>query len=97
MRMFPHLHLRAKRKSLNRHRLNRNCQNRRWKSGRVDQNYSPFKRSRRQRMPTVVADEGEAEAVEGGAAAERGLLRLQPKLQLPLLQKRVPLKQLAPH
>ena len=59
-------------------------------------NYSPLNRSLR-RMRTVVEDAGEAEVVEGGAAVERGLLQLQHKLQPPLLQKRMPLKQLVPH
>jgi hypothetical protein len=98
MPMFPRLHLREKRKSLNRHRPNRLCRNRKWKGCEVGENHSPFNRSRLQRTRTVVEDAGEAEVVGGGGAVvERGLLQLQHKLQPPLLQKRMPLKQLVPH
>ena len=90
--MSPRLRLRAKRKSPNRRRQNRNRLNHKWTSGKVGDNYSPLNRSLR-RMRTVVEDAGEAEVVEGGAAVERGLLQLQHKLQPPLLQQRMSLKQ----
>ena len=97
MPMYPCLHLREKRKSLNRHRANRLCRNRKWKGCEAGENHSPLNRSCLQRTRTVVEDAGEAEVVGGGAVVERGLLQLQHKLQPPLLQKRMPLKQLVPH
>ncbi len=93
MRMFPRLHLRARRKSLTHPWQNRDCLNRKWKSGRLVKNHGPNNRNLGPGMRTVVEDAEEAAVVEGAAAAERGLLQLQHKLQPPLLQKRMSLKQ----
>ena len=93
MRIFPRLHLRARRKGLSRPWQNRNCLDRKWRS----KNHRLNNRNLGPGMRTVVEDAEEAAVVEGAAAAERGLLQLQHKLQPPLLQKRMSLKQLVPH
>jgi len=97
MRMFPRLRLRARRKSLTHPWQNRDCLNRKWKSGRLVKNHGLNNRNLGPGMRTVVEDAEEAAVVEGAAAAERGLLQLQHKLQPPLLQKRMSLTQLVPH
>ena len=70
MPMYPCLHLREKRKSLNRHRANRLCRNRKWKGCEAGENHSPLNRSCLQRTRTVVEDAGEAAVVEAGAVGE---------------------------
>jgi hypothetical protein len=97
MRMFPRLHLRAKRENLTHPWQNRDCLNRKWKGGRLVKNHGPNNRNLGPGTRTVVEDAEEAAVVEGAAAAERGRLQLQHKLQPPLLQKRMSLKQLVPH
>jgi hypothetical protein len=92
MRMFPRLRLRARRKSLTHPWQNRDCLNRKRKSGRLVKNHGPNSRNLGPGMRTVVEDAEEAAVVEGAAAAERGLLQLQHKLQPLLLQKRMSLK-----
>ena len=81
MRMFPRLRLRARRKSLTHPWQNRDCLNRKWKSGRLVKNHGLNNRNLGPGMRTVVEDAGEAAAVEVEEAAERGQLVLPGKLK----------------
>ena len=91
--MSPRLRLRAKRKSPNRRRQNRNRLNHKWTSGKVGDNYSPLNRSLR-RMRTVVEDAGEAAVVEAGAVVELKQVGLPDTLKPILLQSKISPEQL---